>query len=119
MPMFDPRIFDRKIFDTPKIVTTAGGGARWQARQNRKAWREQWKTTEDILRELREKKDEELQALQQEPVPVTPWPLPVDDWQKRTMVIKMVLEEREVQRVIQHKRRKKKRVAVELLMMDD
>jgi len=26
MPMFDPRIFDRKVFDTPKVVTAVKGG---------------------------------------------------------------------------------------------
>lgn len=82
------------------------GGIKWQQRRKRT-----WKTTREILEEMREEREEELARIANEPV--SQWPEPVDDWMKRKMIVGILLEQR------RKRKGKIRRIAAGLLLLDD
>jgi len=86
--------------------TPKGGGGRSRRRKRT------WKTTREILAEMREEREEQLEAIVNEPV--SQWPEPVeDDWLKRKMVVGLLLDKRK------KRKDKMRRMAAALLLLDD
>ncbi len=69
------------------------------------------KTTREIIEELKDTREVELQAIVDQAEPPSQWPLPVDDWMKRRMEVKIMLYKR-------RKIQRKKRVVATLLLLD-
>ncbi len=96
-----PRLFEEVI-----VVGGGEGGKRRIPKRFRP------RTTRDIVKELKDRREVELQAITDQADPVSQWPLPVDDWMKRKMVVKMMLDRR-------RKIQRKKRVTATLLLFNE